>query len=151
MILKHNIKPERVAEIAAVMRKSKQAFGVLSDGPGSFCAVGCIAEAYRLAHRETSGAWWDIDPDDGRVVFRSFPPGDCVHIHQSHADLGASEHVIEWAMGKSWVVYGRPYVFFGHRFEEGITFMALNDGLESHGKKPLTWFADVLEGKEVEL
>ena len=97
MIFKHNVKPERVAEIVAVMRESKQSFGVLSAGEGCYCAMGCIAEAYRRAHAEEKGAWWFIDKD-GCIVFRSFPPGSCIDVHQSSAILSTSPHVLEWAL-----------------------------------------------------
>mgnify|MGYP000872198250 CR=1 FL=1 len=47
--MRHNILPERVAEIVSVMRQSEQGFFELSSKEGTYCALGCIAEAYRRA------------------------------------------------------------------------------------------------------
>lgn len=48
-----NIKKECIPAIVAVMRESRQCFGTLSKEDGCFCALGCIAEAFRRQHPET--------------------------------------------------------------------------------------------------
>ena len=138
---KHNIKLERVEAIVTVMRESKQARGVLSESEGCYCALGCIAEAYRRAHPDNS-RWSDIRRLPSGGTYRDFV------IDVTEGSLiprsGTLPYVVkEWALNAR---YREAMIFFDeNRFTVGVLMDSLND---SKGKS-LSWFADVLEGKEV--
>ena len=146
MILKHTIKPELVPQIVAVMRSATQSFGRLSSADNCFCAVGCIAEAYRRAHSVNhvttlagGDIWWTYAKyaENGPLerVLRGFAPGESAKIREAHSDLhGGLSFVAEWASSSG------SFLDIDGRMIE-----AWND----IDRKPLSWFADVLEGKEV--
>lgn len=121
MIYKHNIKPEVLPIITGVMRTSNQAINVYKNDE-SFCAVGCVLEAYRRTH---PGFYWigdSLRSDD--LSFRE-----------------TFNLVTEWMKngpdGSAYSLNGIDGV--------GITFIHLNDCLDWSLNK----IADALEGKDV--
>lgn len=118
--MRHNILLERVPEIVAVMRQSEQCFFELSSKEGAYCALGCIAEAYRRAYPHSCN-WVTTDVINFEIQgnrYRSKLPIE----------------VIEWAIGDNSAIT---------IFIDGKYMSELNDAQ----KYTLNEFADILEGK----
>lgn len=102
------------------MRQSEQCFYELSSKEGAYCALGCVAEAYRRAHPNSCN--W-VTPIANLINFE-------LNGNRNRAKLPIE--VTRWAIGKA----NEPYI-------DNVPMSILNDSKTY----TLNEFADILEGK----